>query len=540
MPTEYTGAPAPQRALGAYYTPRDIADTLTRWALNGNAGPILDPSYGTCRFLEAALSVLRDAGVQRPVRLIHGIDIDADATRATTRELVARGAGRSQFTHKDFLAVPADARFAAVLGNPPYVRHHWQDPDVKAAVATAMEEAGVKLSRRASLWAAFVVHADRFVRDDGRLAMLLPGAALQALYATPVWQHLARRYAYLTLVRIGERAFDDALEETVVLLADCRSNGARRRPLVAEVPTFDALADALAEDSTARQLRERGCQLPRVRSTLSTTRLLTIAAEHDTSTHLGEIARVRLGTVTGANAFFVRSAQDDLIRELGDDELARVVPRSRSLTGAFWTLHDDELAVEACARCRMLCLARGGSTPAVVERAIEQAEREELHEGSHCGRRDPWWVIDIGPPPDAFLAYMAGEARGIVRNELGAQSLNGVHGVTWRVPDPSRYLLSTWTSLWALAVEQTARHYAGGLLKLEPGSVRRLPVVFHDDTEALSCLDKALREEGLSAARQLADRLVLGETLGFSTAQIRTLQAAVLELIERRSPPVRP
>ncbi len=80
---ESSPAVNPRRALGAYYTPADVASTLATWALQSNVGPVLDPSYGPCRFLTAALDVLRASGARHPAD-IHGIDIDAVATEATT------------------------------------------------------------------------------------------------------------------------------------------------------------------------------------------------------------------------------------------------------------------------------------------------------------------------------------------------------------------------------------------------------------------------------------------------------------------------
>src|SRR4051812_40166864 len=108
-----------QRALGAYYTPADIAEVITKWSVRDNAGPLLDPSYGVCRFLEAGISALRNEGRADAVRLVHGIDVDKEATAATTARLLMRGAHDQQFQHLDFFEVPPEPHFAAVVGNPP-------------------------------------------------------------------------------------------------------------------------------------------------------------------------------------------------------------------------------------------------------------------------------------------------------------------------------------------------------------------------------------------------------------------------------------
>jgi hypothetical protein len=528
-----------RRSLGLYYTPTDIAVTLTAWALRSNAGPVLDPSYGTCRFLVEAVSVLAAAGVAHPQREVFGVDVDASATAEATGVLLARGARPDQFLHRNFLEVDPEPRFAAVLGNPPYVRHHWQDETVKGAISDAMRDAGIALSRRASLWAPFIIHADRFVRRDGRLAMLLPGAAIQASYAAAVWDHLARQYRTVTLIRIGERAFQDALEETIVVLADGRRGRGTRAPLTVEVAGFASLAQELNEAPSVEHLRKRGRRLGRTRSDLTTRRLLDIADRHDASCRLGDIAEIRIGTVTGANRFFVRPADDDLVRHLPASEVVRIVPGSRAMTGTVWTNEDDSVCARDGCRCRLLRLRPQRRLEGKLAVEMAEAKKARVHKRSHCSRRDPWWAIQPRNPPDGFLAYMAGVAKGIVINEASVGCINGVHRVTWTAPNGEAYVLSTWTSLWALAVEQIARHYAGGVLKLEPGRAPGIPVVKHDDPAALIRLDDILRIEGIGMARQYADEVVLRGTLGFSEAQVDALRTSVEQLERRRSPRMR-
>ncbi len=538
---EFSAAVNPRRALGAFYTPQDIAATLTKWALRGNVGPVLDPSYGVCRFLTAAVAVLRSEGALHPERSVHGIDVDAAATGATTEALLAQGARPGQFTHRDFFEVPPEPAFAAVLGNPPYVRHHWQQTAIKRAVADAMGAAGVSLSKRASLWAPFVVHADRFVRLDGRLTMLLPGAAIQADYAGSVWDHLARRYATVTLVRVGERIFPDALEETVVVLARGRREPARatRMPLIVEVASFAALARDLDADPTAERLRKSGHALANARTDLTSRRLRSIAVAHEAGARLGDVADIRIGTVTGANAFFLRKPGDELVTSVAGGDVVPVVPGSSSLRGARWREADDVRSVEEEKRCRLVVLDRSRELTGPVAVAVSCAEEDGLDQRSHCKRRSPWWAVDPGPPPDAFLAYMTGIPRGLVVNDTRAACINGVHRVTWKVDSAECYVLSTWTSLWALAVEQSARHYAGGVLKLEPGKAPALPVVRHEDPAALEELDTVLRSQGIEAARTFADDLVLRGTMGWSRQQVDAVTSAATYLSQRRAPRMR-
>ena len=174
---------SPRRLLGAFYTPDALATVLTRWALDGCAGSVLDPSYGGCAFLRAAVDVLREQGTIHPERLVYGVDVDPQcATYA--RGLVAP---RNHIT-ADFLSLrPHSTRgapFKAIVGNPPYVRHHWLRGMKRRAARAALKRAGVALRATASTWAYFVVHAVSFLAPGGQLAMLVPEAVLQADYAT--------------------------------------------------------------------------------------------------------------------------------------------------------------------------------------------------------------------------------------------------------------------------------------------------------------------------------------------------------------------
>lgn len=115
-----------RRKLGAYYTPTSVADSLVKWALP-EPGDVLDPSFGGCSFLQASLSRLAALGASNPKSHVFGIDVD-DGARPYAARL---GLPSSNIVIRDFFDVEPAAinrsGFAAVVGNPPYIRHHWID-----------------------------------------------------------------------------------------------------------------------------------------------------------------------------------------------------------------------------------------------------------------------------------------------------------------------------------------------------------------------------------------------------------------------------
>jgi hypothetical protein len=113
--------------LAAFYTPPDVAQILTDWALTHPEDTVLDPSYGGCSFLKAAQTMLIKRGNSNPEKQIYGIDIDPDAQNYSG-ELISAGARQQQFISEDFFKVDINCfggrLFRAVVGNPPYLRYH--------------------------------------------------------------------------------------------------------------------------------------------------------------------------------------------------------------------------------------------------------------------------------------------------------------------------------------------------------------------------------------------------------------------------------
>ena len=173
-----------RRLRGVYYTPDGLARTLAEWALAPGKGTVLDPSFGGCAFLTTAAKVLASKGVPEPGRFVFGVDVDPSCMRYVRddRNLVEKNCVVGDFlglSPKDMPGAP----FHAVVGNPPYVRHHWLNGTTRAAGRAAINAAGVELPATASAWAYFLIHALNFLGKRGRLAMLVPEAILQTDYS---------------------------------------------------------------------------------------------------------------------------------------------------------------------------------------------------------------------------------------------------------------------------------------------------------------------------------------------------------------------
>lgn len=183
---------AERKYYGAYYTPKSVAQAMTEWAIRSAEDRVLEPSFGDGAFTQAAVVRSAALGAERGVPLVFGTDIDPAAVAKVTAAM-RDGAFSAKLRQADFLAVEPSgcwSSFDAALGNPPYVRHHRID---KGTIAD-LRRRELGLSGGADLWCAFVLHSATFLKQDGRLAFVLPASFLFAHYAEEVRNRLAAQF----------------------------------------------------------------------------------------------------------------------------------------------------------------------------------------------------------------------------------------------------------------------------------------------------------------------------------------------------------
>ena len=527
-----------RRLLGSYYTPDKLATILAEWALQPGEGTVLDPSFGGCAFLNAATKVLSDRGVPDPGRLVFGVDVDPSCLKYVR--------GNGNLTEKncifnDFLMlspkeVPGTP-FKAVIGNPPYLRHHWFNGTSREAGRAAICNAGIKLPETASAWAYFLIHALSFLAEGGRLAMLVPEAILQADYAASVRDFLVSRFDKTFLVYIHDRLFEGTDEAVVAVIASGHGKqGSLRVEAVERTEDLAAILNApAAVRSTIHLTTDRG------RCTDSgTVHLLSELEQHAAVRKVSELAAVRIGLVTGANKHFIRNVEN--LRQLGIPREAwvRLVSRTRWLLGLDFTREDLQKLIDSGERAILVRpMSAHEDNPGVGQWIIEGIEGG-IHKRYKCTIRDPWFRVALQPVPDAFATCTRMGAPLLVLNRAGGRCTNALHALSWnRGVDVSATAIAVGFLTSAVGVwsELYGRRYGGGVLKIEPGTLNRTPVPVVRRVEcAFDELNKLIRCGREDDARALADDLVLGDELGLSKNDIRRLQRAGRQLMIRRSP----
>lgn len=526
-----------RKARGAYYTPTSIATFLSSWAIGERpSAAVLDPTCGDGVFLQAAGRELRTLGAAEP-RLL-GIDIDGEALRQTAERLRADDL-TATLLRSSFFDVTPDApesnwvKADVVVGNPPFIRFHSHVGKTRAAAKKAALAQGVQLSGLASAWAACLVYAASFLRPGGKLGMVLPAELLTVNYAAPVRDWLRRRFGRVGLVTF-ERLQFDALANVVLLLAE--GDGETDSVHVARVLDASDL-EGLDPFSTGREVTLNG---EKWSSLLLTDRQVAAyrSGVEDFVALEAEYGKVELGTVTGANEFFVMTERTRREFGLTEEQVEKVSPPgSKHLERlAFTTADWEQLRNEG--KAVWLFRPAPEDQSAAVEAYKRVGQDLDIPSRYKCRIRPQWWRPPITEPPDFFFTYMSHRFPRLVADDADVCFLNSMHGLHLAEGAPSfvRHALplAMLNSLTLVGAELGGRSYGGGILKLEPREAALLPVPALPELEAFwkaigdawSLLNHQLATGDWDTVVSCVDEALLRSTMNMSATRTQLLRRA--------------
>ncbi|HWL92951.1 MAG TPA: SAM-dependent DNA methyltransferase, partial [Phycisphaerae bacterium] len=224
------------------------------------------------------------------------------------------------------------------------------------------------------------------------------------------------------------------------------------------------------------------------------------AANASRARRLGDVARVGIGYVSGANDFFhLRPSQGELLG-IPPKMVHPTVRNGRSLAGGCVDERRVQSWIAADDAVLLLRLERLHDMPKPVRRYLDSEAGREARESYKCRNRDPWYVIPDVRVPDGFLSYMSGSNPTLARNSAGCVCTNSVHAVHLTNGMTMPRLLRLWSSpLTRLSCELEGHPLGGGMLKLEPREAAR---VLLDDTAVSSEADAEILKSAVKTMRQ--------------------------------------
>lgn len=529
---------ARRKALGIYYTPPDVAKVLARWVIQHPDEVVLEPSFGGCSMLSAAVDVFHALGNRSPSRQLYGFDID----EAAFLHLAEMGVDNSEarFRKADFLQCQADdLQVDAVLANPPFVSYHSQNEQQRQLTEKLRQKYFPKLPRLASLWAFFVLHSMSFLRPGGRMGFVLPIAIGTTDYGRVLLGHLATLFAKVELVHVGERVFAQAGtdERIALLLLSDYCPGGVETPQPAEVSYISRIAGE--KDGNAVCL-DHHLTTQATDVAAEATAKLDLMMEGGQLIELGSIASVRIGEVVGDIPFFVKTRSEWRALKISEKYLSPLLTRASQVSGL--SARTDGVKGSQVTIPDLL-LPPVNRTPKSIDSYLSLYAQEEIDTNRTFEKRSVWYRCSYDSTADAFIGSMNHEYPKVIGNDDGISCSNSFYKIT--LVDHKAY--AAWLPMLSLSTpfrvsaEICGRVRGSGGFKLEPSDVKRLalpstlPKLSKSDFKELRArVDKLLCQGELDAAGQIVDAVVYLRTRVVSASTMNALRANRMSLTARR------
>ena len=454
-------SPGERRPLGQTYTPHPIIEAMLRWASDhGTPTRVVDPGAGSGRYLLAA-------GRRFPEAELHGSDVDPLATLMLRANLAAAGlAGRARIHLGDYraLALPEAEGPTLFIGNPPYVRHHQIAPEWKAWLLQTARRHGLHASALAGLHVHFFLATAEYGRRGDFGAFITSSEWLDVNYGA-----LVRR---LLLDELGGQSLH-VLAPEAQPFSDATTTGAITCFRIGDTVPAMKVRRVESVSDLGRLAKGRSVSRQRLTETNRWSVLTRVTpALPEGHVELGELCRVHRGTVTGANAVWVRR---DAHPDLPERVLFPSITRARELFGAGARLG----SLDALRRVVDLPVdldVFDAAERRQIDRFLREARARGVPEGYIASNRRAWWSVGLRAAAPILATYMARRPPAFVRNDAGARHINIAHGLYPREEMTDAVLDRLADHLRAAVTLAQGRTYAGGLVKFEPREMERIPV----------------------------------------------------------------
>jgi len=482
VPTE--AMHATRKRLGQFFTPSDVAETLVKWVAPQADETILDPSCGDGEFLRCHPKAV-------------GIDLDWGACSDALKN-----APQSEVIHSDFFrwAAAADRRFEAVVGNPPFVRYqHFNGEMRKLALRLALRN-GARISGLTSTWAPFIVVAASLLKPRGRLAFVVPAEIGHSTYAKPVIEYLVANFSKVHLAAIRTKIFPDLSADAWLLFAD----GFGGKSATISLATLEEFGPshrppALASEVPVAEWRRTGGRLRKYLLPSEVLSLYTRLTESEASLALGKVAKIRIGYVTGDNAFFHLTGKEVEEWAIPRRYVKVALRKGKDLPQMTLTPEHVRSWLADQEEVFLLDLTGEANPPPQVRAYLDSEAGVIARRRYKCRVRKPWYAVPDVTVPDAFISVMSGSESNFAVNEAGCVCTNSILAVYGNSGVDLKAIAAGWlTPLSRLSQELEGHPLGGGLLKIEPGEAQRVVVPVAPMTE----IENELLLEGVKVMRR--------------------------------------
>ena len=513
-----------QKLRGGYYTPLDIAAFISKWvvAKNGKAR-ILEPSCGDGIFFDAISKTCK-----------HKVEIDAfeieadEACKAKRRASLLGNLISARVQNCDFLdwllrSSDESTLYDGVVGNPPFIRYQYLPQGSQVLAEKIFNRYRLHFTRHTNAWVPFVVASIGLLRPGGRFGMVVPSEVLHVMHAQSLRNFLGLNCRRILIFDPEDLWFEKTLQGAVILLAEKKkAPGEKTRGLgIIRTAGRDFLNKSPSRFfNSARYVNGKTLQGKWMRALLSEEELSILEglSEHERVFSFGEIAKVDVGLVTGANKFFL--VTDSVVESYELEKWAHpMFGRSEHCPGVIYDRrqHKNNSKKGLPSNFIWFNVKSEKELSNKARRYIKEGEKQDLHKRYKCRIREPWFKVPSVYASEIGLLKRAHDIPRLLYNKLKAYTTDTAYRITASQIRPERLVSFFLNSLTALSAEIEGRHYGGGVLELVPSEIEKLVVPVPQNTLIqLKGLDESIRTRPVEEVLDKQDQVIFRDGMGLS------------------------
>ncbi len=521
-----------EKLRGGFYTPPTIAKFILKWAFNGSNSPdVLEPSSGDGVFIKG---IQKDRYKYKSITAIEFDEIEAEKCNNLQVE-------SCQVLNQDFheFCISTKKKFDLIIGNPPYIRYQYFNRKQQEFAATIFEKADLKYSKLTNAWVSFVVGSSLLLKDNGKIAFVLPAEILQVSYAQPLREYLAKFYNKINIISFEKLVFPDIQQEVVLLL--CEKNDSTSH-MIEHLELKDAeelnKLDLNKLKSPQKKIDFKSNKWTFYFLEQKEIDFLESIQKNKLVPKFSDFAKAEVGITTGSNPFF--TVPLSIVKFYRLEKYARpLVGRSVQVPSAIFTEEDWIKNRNAEARTHFLSFPKmselNGSKGA--REYIAWGEENDIHKGYKCRIRDEWQIVPSQRISQALFIRRNNKYPKLIINKANAFTTDTMHRVSIKKDiDIEALTASYYNSLSFAFAEICGRSHGGGVLELMPNEVERILIPYHENNkELLPIIDKMIRrKEDISKLLKITNDKILNDNFGFSTKDISLADNIWKKLSSRR------
>lgn len=521
-----------EKLRGGFYTPNPIASFILKWAFNGNPKmDILEPSCGDGVFLE---EIKKGRYKYQSVTAVEYDQIEAQKAENI-------GLDKTEVIQCDFhnFCIKTKKKFDLVIGNPPYIRYQYFDKQQQAFAAEIFSRADLKYTKLTNAWVSFVVGSSLLLKDQGKIAFVLPAEILQVSYAQTLREFLAHFYNKINIVSFEKLVFPDIQQEVVLIL--CEKNQSKKH-LIEHLELRDA--QELSKLNVAR------LKSPKKKIDFKSNKwtfyfldqkeidFLERLQESQSISKFGKYAKVEVGITTGSNPFFTVPLSTVQHYDL-ENYAQPLVGRSVQVPSAIFTKGDWQKNRSMEARTHLLTFPKMTELQDSIgaKKYIAWGEEQKINEGYKCRIRDEWQIVPSLRISDALFIRRNNLFPKLIINEARAYTTDTMHRVTVKPDVEIKALTASYYNSLSLAFSEICgRSHGGGVLELMPNEVEEILLPYHVKNAALlEEIDKMIRDKkNINEILKVTNQRILKENFGLSDEEINLAHNIWTKLSRRR------